>query len=159
MLSAPPAYIRDFRHQQLLQGLALLLSAFGLRSLAVVGTHWRLPLEPILSTTLMVAPAVVHVAAASLMTLSIVRRHRWTPLLTCGFWTVGSVLLECFEHDAALAWAMSHAPLWLLAAGHDVVSLRQVGSTRGFHLTEVIAALAGGVASFFYIRNRWPQRT
>jgi hypothetical protein len=154
MLSAAlvDTHTRIFRRKQFLLGLTLLLFAFAFRSLAVTGVSGQVSLE------MMVVPTMVHVAAMSLMTVSILGSTRLTPLLVCGFWTFASVLLECFEHDAAQAWAIRNAPLWVLTAAHQVVSLRQMGVTRGFHLAEVMAALAGGTAAFIYIRNRWDPR-
>src|SRR5688572_6435939 len=97
---------RIFRRQQFLLGVVLLVCAYVLRSLAVAGTSWQVSLEPTTSTrfvwtALMVVPTMVHVAAISIVTVSILRSTRLTPLLACGFWAAASVLLECFEHEAA----------------------------------------------------------
>jgi len=136
-------------------GVALLVGAFLLRAQGVSGASWERPIWAVL----MVAPTTLHVAAMSLISVSLSRPRPLMPLLVCSFWTAASMLLECFEHEAVEAWAIRHAPLWLLAATREVVSWRQVGLTRGFHFGEALAALPGGALAFIFLRGRPASRT
>jgi hypothetical protein len=143
------------RRTLLKTGLALLFGAFLLRALAVSGLAWGEPMWAVL----IVAPTSLHVAAMSLVSVSLSRPRPYLALLACGSWAGASMLLECFEHEAVAAWAIRHAPLWLLIATREITSWRQLGLTRGFHLAEVLAPLPGGFLAFLFLRSRPASRT